>query len=206
MKGQGPTESKTRGGIPLFKIAGIQIIIDYSWFIIFVLILWSLSAGYFPARYPDASTGTYWAAGLLATLLFFVSIVIHELSHSLVAIASGIQIPSITLFIFGGVARLSEDAKDPLTEFKIAIVGPLSSFALAAIFWLVATQLAVGQPQLITEVVRYLAIINLALGIFNMVPGFPMDGGRVLRALLWGGPVRSHKLHGGHTTWEKALL
>jgi Zn-dependent protease/CBS domain-containing protein len=184
MKGQADAGGRKQRGISLFKIAGIQIVIDYSWFIIFALIVWSLSAGYFPSRYPEAAAATYWGAGLLAALLFFLSIIIHELSHSLVAVASGIEIPSITLFIFGGVSRLSEEAKDPATELKIAIVGPLSSFALAVVFWLV-TRVTAGQPQLITEVFRYLAIINLALGVFNLMPGFPMDGGRVLRAFIW---------------------
>lgn len=185
MKPDQPSQTKGRGGIPLFRIAGIQIIIDYSWFIIFVLVAWSLSAGYLPSQFPDASTGTYWTAGLLATLLFFASILIHELSHSLVAIRSGIEIPSITLFIFGGVSRLSEEAKNPATEFKIAVVGPLSSFVLAGLFLGVGSLMASGSPKIVVVVFQYLALINLALGIFNLVPGFPLDGGRVLRAIWW---------------------
>lgn len=118
-------------GINLIKIGGIQIKLDYSWFIVFALVLWSLSAGYFPQIYPDQTTQTYWTAGLISAFLFFVSVVTHELSHSLMAIRSGIKIPEITLFIFGGIARLSEEAGDPKTEFKIAIVGPLTSLALA---------------------------------------------------------------------------
>jgi Zn-dependent protease len=167
------------------RIAGIPITVDYSWFIVALLVVWSLSAGYFPRRYAGESTEAYWVAGIITTLLFFASILAHELSHSLVAIRSGIKIPGITLFIFGGVSRLSEDAKTPATEFKIAVVGPLSSFLLAAAFYLVAQGLSGRQPPLTVAVFQYLAFINLALGVFNLVPGFPLDGGRVLRAFWW---------------------
>jgi Zn-dependent protease len=115
------TESPTRRGLPLFKIAGIQIRLDLSWFIIFALVGISLSAGYFPQRFPDQHPLYYWIAGLVATLCFFASILVHELAHSLMAMRAGIQIPEITLFIFGGISRLSEEAKDAKTEFKIAI-------------------------------------------------------------------------------------
>ena len=179
------TESPTRRGLPLFKIAGIQIRLDLSWFIIFALVGISLSAGYFPQRFPGQPPLHYWIAGLVATLCFFGSILVHELAHSLMAMRSGIQIPEITLFIFGGISRLSEEAKDAKTEFKIAIVGPLASFALALIFWAIHRGLQTDSPSLATEVFRYLAWINLAVGIFNLIPGFPLDGGRVLRAILW---------------------
>jgi Zn-dependent protease len=172
-------------GIHVFTIAGIRIIIDYSWFLIFLLVAFSLSAGYLPQEFPGASPPTYWTAGLFATLAFFFSILFHELAHSLVAMQYGISIPSITLFLFGGVSRLSEEAKTPATEFKIAIVGPLSSFFLALVFWLLGARLSGALHPLVVVVVEYLAFINLALGIFNLAPGFPLDGGRVLRAVLW---------------------
>ena len=175
----------TERGIHLFTIAGIRIIIDYSWFVIFFLVAVSLSTGYLPQEYPGASALAYWAAGLVATIAFFLSILFHELAHSLVALRSGIQIPSITLFLFGGVSRLSEEAKDPKTELTIAIVGPLSSFALALLFWLAGERLEGVIHPLAQAVVEYLSFINLALGIFNLVPGFPLDGGRVLRAIVW---------------------
>ena len=178
-------ERATERAIHLFTIAGIRIIIDYSWFVIFFLVAVSLSAGYLPQEYPGASAPAYWTAGLLATIAFFVSILLHELAHSLVALRSGIQIPSITLFLFGGVSRLSEEAKDPKTEFTIAIVGPLSSFALALLFWLAGERLEGVIHPLAQAVVEYLSFINLALGIFNLIPGFPLDGGRVLRAIVW---------------------
>ena len=179
-----PTQSSSRG-ISLFRIAGIQIRLDFSWFIIFLLVMWSLSAGYFPSNYPDQGQGTYWSAGLLATLLFFASILTHELAHALMAQRSGIHIPAITLFVFGGMAHLSEEAKDPKTEFKIAIVGPLTSFALAAIFWWMKLGLETMAMSLAALIFQYLAYINLALGVFNLVPDYPLDGGRVLRALWW---------------------
>ena len=179
------TASPTRRGVPLFKIAGIQIRLDFSWFIIFILVVVSLSAGYFPQRFPDQHPLNYWFAGLIATLLFFGSILVHELAHSLMAMRAGIHIPEITLFIFGGVSRLSEEASDAKTEFKIAIVGPLTSFALALIFWGIQSGLQTGQPSLTVAVLQYLVWINVAVGIFNLIPGFPLDGGRVLRAILW---------------------
>jgi len=173
------------GRVHLFEISGIKINIDYSWLIIFVLVLWSLSSGYFPRYYPNHSTQLYWIAGLVGTLLFFSSILVHELSHSLTAVRSGIQIPEITLFIFGGVARLSQEPTSAATEFKIAVAGPLSSFALAGIFWAITAALQGHAQSLIVAVFEYLAWINLALAIFNLVPGYPLDGGRILRAVVW---------------------
>ena len=179
------TIADQKKGINLIKIGGIQIKLDYSWFIVFALVLWSLSAGYFPQIYPERTTLTYWTAGLIAALLFFVSVVTHELSHSFMAISSGIKISEITLFIFGGMARLSEEAGDPKTEFKIAIVGPLTSFALAVVFWLIQNAIRGDQPSIIVEIFGYLAWINIALAVFNLIPGFPLDGGRVFRAFWW---------------------
>jgi Zn-dependent protease len=177
--------AEKKPGLKLMKVGGIQIILDYSWFIVFGLLLWSLSAGYFPLVYPGQTTQTYWMTGGLAALLFFISVITHELSHSFMAIRSGIKIPEITLFIFGGMARLSEEAGDPKTEFKIAIVGPLTSFALAFVFWILQNTLRNDQPSIIVEMFGYLSWINIALGIFNLIPGFPLDGGRVFRAFWW---------------------
>lgn len=153
--------------------------------IIFALILWSLSAGYFPRYFPEYSVGLYWLSGLIATILFFASIVVHELAHSLTAVRLGIQIPEITLFLFGGVAHLSEEPADPKTELKIAIAGPLASFALAVAFWLIKIAIKPVAPGLVVAIFDYLAWINLALGIFNLIPGYPLDGGRILRAIVW---------------------
>lgn len=178
-------EGKGFRGISLFKIAGIRISLDFSWFIIFGLVLFAMSAGYLPRAFPGQQPQTYWVAGLAATLLFFASVMLHELAHSLVAIRHGIDIPEITLFIFGGVSRLSQEPADPSTEFRIAVVGPLTSFALAAAFGALGLALRGFEPSLIVVVIGYLAWINLALGIFNLIPGFPLDGGRLLRAFLW---------------------
>jgi Zn-dependent protease/predicted transcriptional regulator len=172
-------------GIKLFKIVGIQIRLDYSWLIIFLLVLWSLSAGYFPRYYPDQSSGTYWFAGLVATLLFFASILAHELSHSLVARRFGIEIREITLFIFGGMANIAKEPTSPKVEFMMAIVGPFTSFLLAALFWGITVIFEAIIPPLAAVIFEYLAWINLALGIFNLFPGFPLDGGRVFRAFWW---------------------
>lgn len=178
-------EPATHRGIGLFRIGGIEIRIDYSWFIIFALVFFSLSAGYFPHHYPDQETLTYWLGGLLATLLFFASILIHELSHSFMARHYGIEIRAITLFLFGGMAQISEEARDAKTEFRIAIVGPFTSFALALVFWAVMRLVAQAGTGMLVVIFEYLAWINLALGIFNLLPAFPLDGGRVFRALWW---------------------
>jgi Zn-dependent protease/CBS domain-containing protein len=174
-----------RGGFPLFRIAGIQVRVDPSWFLIFLLIWWSLSAGYFPRARPEAGTAAAWGAGLLTALLFFVSLLLHELSHSLVARRAGHEVRSITLFLFGGASEMTSEPADPATEFEIAVVGPLASFALALFFWLLGRALPGGTPDLVPSVVEYLAWINVALGTFNLLPGFPLDGGRILRALVW---------------------
>ena len=179
------TNKKSGSAINLFKIAGIQISIDFSWFIIFLLVLWSLSAGYFPRQFPDQSAQIYWGAGFAATILFFFSVLFHEMSHSLMARRCGIEISEIKLFIFGGVAKLSEESKNPVTEFKIAVVGPLSSFALAMFFWICHKLFGSLNFSLAQAITSYLVWINMALGIFNLLPGFPLDGGRILRAILW---------------------
>jgi len=199
------TETHKGRGLKVATIGGIQIRLDYSWFIVFALVLFSLSAGYFPRAYPGQTTGVYWTTGLIATLLFFFSVIAHELSHSFMAIRSGIKIPEITLFIFGGMARLSEDANDPKTEFKIAIVGPLASFALAFLFWLVRMSIRGEQPSIIVEMFGYLAWINVALGVFNLLPGYPLDGGRLLRSVWWwktGSVLRATRVA---SDWGKGL-
>lgn len=172
-------------GLTLFRIAGIRITLDFSWFVVFTLVLVALAVGYFPRSFPGYDAQAYWLAGLAATLLFFTSVLLHELTHSLVAKRNGVEIPEITLFIFGGVAKMGEEPKDPRVEFQVAIVGPLCSFALALFFGVVKGVLAGFASPLTVAVAGYLTWINLALGFFNLIPGFPLDGGRVLRALLW---------------------
>jgi Zn-dependent protease/CBS domain-containing protein len=172
-----------RPGFSLGRLGGIEIRLDYSWLLLFGLILVSLSVGYFPRAAPGREATAYWIAGLLGTLLFFASILVHELSHAVMARRAGIPVPAITLFLLGGVSEMEEEAGTPAAEFRIAVVGPLTSFALAGLFWGVA-RLLPGE-SLATAVVLYLAFINAALGVFNLLPGFPLDGGRVLRALVW---------------------
>jgi Zn-dependent protease/predicted transcriptional regulator len=173
-------------GIDLFRVAGIQIAVDYSWLVIFTLVLWSLSAGYFPAQFPGYAWTQYWGIGLVATLLFFTSVVLHELSHSIVANALGQEVKRITLFIFGGMAHLTREPRDARTELLIAAAGPVASFAIGGAFWLAMTLTRdLGAELPWVEMFRYLAIVNVALAVFNLLPGFPLDGGRLLRALVW---------------------
>jgi Zn-dependent protease/CBS domain-containing protein len=170
--------------IQIARVMGIPIYLHFSWLVIFGLIVWTLSTGYFPAQYPDLPAASYWAKGLVASLLFFVSILLHELGHAFVARRFGLRTRSITLFIFGGVARLERDPKDGRAEFWMAAAGPAVSLALAGLFYACAT-LAFVAPSA-AAVAKYLALINLMLALFNLVPAFPMDGGRLLRGALWG--------------------
>lgn len=172
--------------IRLGKIMGIEIGVNYSWFIVFGLVTILLAIAYFPSEYPELTQLIYLTLGFITSLLFFSSVLLHELSHSLVARAQGIPIKSITLFVFGGVAQMTKEPERPADEFQMAIAGPLTSFVLAAIFgaiWFASEILDLG--VLVTAPARYLSLINLLLGFFNLVPGFPLDGGRVLRSLLW---------------------
>jgi len=173
-------------GFRLGSVLGFEIRLDYSWFVIFFLILWSLSAGLFPASVPGLSAGAYLVMGTAATILFFASLVAHELSHSVVARSKGIPVEGITLFIFGGMARTRVEAERPGDELLIAGVGPLMSLALAVLFYviaLLATRMGWGTPT--RAIAGYLSFINLLLAAFNLLPGFPLDGGRLFRALAW---------------------
>ncbi|MBE3602053.1 site-2 protease family protein [bacterium] len=179
-------DRKNRQEFDLFKIAGVQIAIDYSWLVIFVLVLWSLSAGYFPEVHPGYPTSEYWIVGIVGTFLFFASIVIHELSHAIVGNSLGQPVKRISLFIFGGMAHLGHEPTDANAELKIAAAGPLTSFVLGVFFFWIPTLLGFrhGHPMW-ASVFDYLGFINIALGLFNLLPGFPLDGGRILRAAVW---------------------
>ncbi len=172
--------------IELFKLLGFSVSLDVSWGIILFLVVWSLAKGAFPAYYPNLSPQTYWIMGVAGALGLFVSIVIHEFSHSMAARKYGMDIKGITLFVFGGVAEMKDEPKTPKIEFLMAIAGPITSLFLSLLFGgLYQAASAVYAPVPIVAVLGYLGAINLILAIFNMIPAFPTDGGRVLRAILW---------------------
>jgi len=167
----------------LFTRAGIEIGVHNIRLVIFALVTWSLASSYFPVVLPRSDQLERWVLGAVAAVLLFASVLIHELAHSFVAKARGLEARSITLFIFGGVSSLSGETKRPSTEFVVAIVGPLTSLVLSGIAYLVAVA---GPPGSAVEAIAsYLALINMLLGLFNLIPGFPLDGGRVLRAIIW---------------------
>jgi Zn-dependent protease/CBS domain-containing protein len=173
--------------IKLFKIFGFEVGIDWSWIILAILIAWSLSVGLFPFRYKNLSTQTYWLMGIVGALGLFFSIIFHEMCHSLVARKYGMPMKGITLFIFGGVAEMGEEPPTPRAEFMMAIAGPLSSIAIGIVFYgiyFLGRQNGWSEP--INGIFQYLAFINGLLALFNLVPAFPLDGGRVLRSILWG--------------------
>jgi Zn-dependent protease/predicted transcriptional regulator len=173
--------------IKLFKLLGFEVGIDVSWIFIALLIAWSLSTGLFPLYYKNLSTQMYWFMGIVGALGLFVSIIAHEFAHSLVARGQGIPMKGITLFIFGGVAEMDQEPPNPKAEFLMAIVGPLSSIAIGLVFYGIYSAGKGGAlPTPVNGVVGYLAFINGILAGFNLVPAFPLDGGRVLRSILWG--------------------
>ncbi|AHM04024.1 hypothetical protein roselon_01645 [Roseibacterium elongatum DSM 19469] len=168
--------------IRLFDLFGFEIRIDASWLLIAALIVWSLSSGYFPQVLPGLDPTGYLILSVVAMLGLFGSLILHELAHSLVARRYGLGVGGITLFLFGGVAQLEDEPQSAASEFWIAIAGPAMSFALAGAFGLIALVAGDGVAGML---VAYLASINLILAVFNLVPAFPLDGGRVLRAWLW---------------------
>jgi len=166
------------------KLFGIQFRLHYTWFIIFVFVTVSFSWLIFPSSYPDWPLALHWAMGIVTSLLFFASILAHELAHSLVGRANNIPIKSITLFIFGGVAQMTREARSAGAELKMAAAGPACSLVIAGLFYLVSlfTQNTIVP---VAAMAFQLAYINVALAAFNLIPGFPLDGGRVFRSILW---------------------
>lgn len=170
----------------LFRLFGFQVQADASWLILAFLIAWSLATGYFPYQYEYLSSFQYWGLGILGAIGLFGSLILHELSHSLVARRFGIPMRGITLFIFGGVAHMEDEPPTPKSEFVMAIAGPLASLALAAVCYAAFQEgMATGWPDPVNGLLGYLVFINLVLAMFNMVPAFPLDGGRVFRSALW---------------------
>ena len=174
---------RAAGRVTIARIWGIPISVHVSWLLVFALVASSLAAGYFPERQPGWGALTRWVLGALTSLAFFASVLVHELGHSRVALRYGIPIRGITLFVFGGVAQIGREPGSPGVEFRIAIAGPLTSLALAALFGGVGT--VAGSMALVSVPALWLARINLAVALFNLLPGFPLDGGRVLRSAVW---------------------
>lgn len=166
---------------------GIPIHIDTSWFVIVTFLAWSLAGGYFPSAYPGLRPPVYLVMGVVAALLLFGCVLVHELGHSLIARRHGIPVACVTLFLFGGVAQIVRNPQRPSVELNVALAGPLVSALIAGLCVGLARIMPVhGRVELVAfAIVRYLAVINLGLLAFNLLPGFPLDGGRVLRALLW---------------------
>ncbi len=173
-----------RGGIPIGRIFGISVRLHYSWFFIFALITWALAANYFPTTYPAGTTSESIAAGVITSFLFFGSVLAHELMHSVVANRQGLPVHNITLFIFGGVSELTKEPASSRDEFWMALVGPLTSVVLGFIFYGISLETR-GTSLFVAAVTYWLAQINILLGVFNLIPGFPLDGGRVLRSIIW---------------------
>ncbi len=172
------------GALHLGTIAGIRITAHYSWLIILALFTASLATGWFPQALPGLTAAIYWLIGFVAAALLFASVLAHELAHSLVARARGVPVKHITLYFFGGSSNLEEEPRSPGVEFQITIVGPLTSLLMGGLAWL-AHGLLLGSMPLAAAVFGYLAVMNVLLAVFNLIPGFPLDGGRVLRSLLW---------------------
>jgi Zn-dependent protease len=186
-----------RGSWRIGRIAGIEVGIHYTWLLALFIFTWLLGQG-FSATYPGWYTYFYWIAGFLATFTLFLSVLVHELAHSLVARSRGLAVSSITLFILGGVSNLAQEPENPGVEFYMAIVGPLTSLALGLIFWVIwyfitktwvlpifSVNIPASKQSLGLAITGFLAYTNIALAIFNLLPGFPLDGGRVFRSILW---------------------
>ncbi|HEX8728796.1 MAG TPA: site-2 protease family protein, partial [Ktedonobacterales bacterium] len=172
------------GSIHVGTIAGIKIYVNFSWLIILVLLTVSLAISWFPLSTPGLTTVVYFLLGFIAAILLFVSVLVHELAHSLVARARGLPVKSIALFIFGGVSNIEREPRNPGTEFQMAIVGPIASLVIGVISWLIALAIG-GSVRPLSAVLAYLGVANILLGLFNLIPGFPLDGGRVLRSIIW---------------------
>ncbi|MBN2366244.1 MAG: site-2 protease family protein [Calditrichaeota bacterium] len=172
--------------VKIFNLFGFEVKVDFSWLILAVLITWTLASGLFPAYFKDFSTSTYWWMGVAGAIGLFISIVFHEFSHSMVARNFGIPMRGITLFIFGGVAEMHEEPKNAKSELFMAVAGPIASIIIGGVFYgfhLIGRNGLFSQP--VHGVLVYLAYLNLILAAFNMIPAFPLDGGRVLRSALW---------------------
>ena len=173
-----------QGSLRIGQIAGIDIYINYSWIIIIVFLTFYLATGWFPSLYAGWPTAEYWAVSFFSAILLFVSVLLHELAHSLVARRRGLPVKNITLFIFGGVSNLEQEPKSAGVEFQMAFVGPLTSILIGVVAYLLQLPLQ-GSKTPAEAILFYIGVMNIILGIFNLIPGFPLDGGRVLRSIIW---------------------
>lgn len=171
--------------LTLIKVLGIEIKVNITWVFIAVLLAWALAQGYFPTVHEGLSTIAYWWMGAIAVIGLFASILLHELAHSVVARAHGMEIKGITLWLLGGVAEMAEEPPNPAAELLMAIAGPVVSIVLSVAFYAASRLFAGADAAAIAAVLRYLATLNMILAIFNLIPAFPLDGGRVARAALW---------------------
>jgi Zn-dependent protease len=172
--------------VSLGRIAGIHVGFNWSLLVVAALIAWSLASSLLPSAAPGQSTSAYWTAGVISAFVFLASLLAHELAHSIVAMRRGVKVEGITLWLFGGVSRFSSETNSPGTQALITFVGPLTSLVLGAIFYLVSIAVGGGaHPGLVAATLSWLGYINIALGIFNLVPAFPLDGGRLLQSLIW---------------------
>ncbi len=187
--------NRARRGTNLFRLAGFQVSMDLSWLVIAFLVTWTLAAGVFPGKYPTLAPGMYWLMGIACSVGLLISIVLHEFSHSLVARKHGMPIGGITLFVFGGMAHMESEPPGPKEEALMALAGPASSIVIGGALYGVHALLQGAIPIPAAGVLQYLALINLVLAGFNLLPAFPLDGGRVLRAGLW---ARTKSIKKGH--------
>lgn len=182
------------GSVRIARVFGIPIEVHFTWLFVFGLITWSLAVGYFPRRGPDLSTAAVIALAVTATVAFFAALLAHELAHSYVALREGLPVRSITLFIFGGVAQMAREPKTAGGEFRMAIAGPVTSLVIGALCWILSRLAGQGALHLLF---RYLAFINVVVALFNLLPAFPLDGGRVFRSAVWyftGNQARATRL------------
>src|SRR5713226_6236035 len=180
------TVSGMNENVSLGRIAGIHVGFNWSLVVVAALIAWSLATSLLPSAAPGQAAGAYWAAGVISAFVFLASLLAHELAHSVVAMRRGVRVEGITLWLFGGVSRFSSDTNSPATQALFTFVGPLTSLVLGAVFYLIS--IAAGgsaHPGLLAATLSWLGYINISLGVFNLVPAFPLDGGRLLQSLIW---------------------
>ncbi len=180
------TVSGMNENVSLGRIAGIHVGFNWSLVVVAALIAWSLATSLLPSAAPGQAAGAYWAAGVISAFVFLASLLAHELAHSVVAMRRGVRVEGITLWLFGGVSRFSSDTNSPGTQALFTFVGPLTSLVLGAVFYFVSVAVGNGpHPGLVPATLSWLGYINISLGVFNLVPAFPLDGGRLLQSLIW---------------------